>query len=102
MTNMRGMWRRREANDTHNGSRVKKDVTLETLIGKSSDTKTEGEESNKIKVIELNETVDSETETLIETEQQAEIRKEAGKETLEETEEQVEIRKEAGKEMCLV
>ena len=72
------MWRRREADETFHGTRVKKDVTMETLIEKTSEieAKSEGEDRKEIKATELKGPIEFETETLIETEQCKEIIKE--------------------------
>jgi hypothetical protein len=72
------MWRRREADETPNGTRVKKDVTMETLIEKTSEieAKSEGEDRKEIKATELKAPIEFETETLIETDQCKEIIKE--------------------------
>ena len=79
MTNMRGMWK---ADDTPNGTRFKKDVTMETLITKTSEieAKSEGEDRKEINAKDLKAPIAFETETLIETEQCKEIRKEDGTE----------------------
>ena len=63
---------------TPNGTRFKKDVTMETLITKTSEieAKSEGEDRTEINAKELKAPIAFETETLIETEQCKEIIKE--------------------------
>ena len=82
MTTMRAMARRRDADDTPNGTRLKKDATMETLIEKTSEieAKSEGEDGQERKATEMKAPIEFETETLIETEQCKEIRKEDGTE----------------------